>query len=196
MQGSIKAEGATAEAVTALAPSAIADPQDVTLGELLAALDAYPDRPLVFHYEGRAVRAGYHVTEVKAGRFAALDCGGNPESWTEVFVQLWDVDEGGRQHMAAGKFARIMRKVSEHVGLDAAAKLTFEVSDGVAPMRLHRAAAPGVADGAVHVELSARPASCKPRDRWLREQEQAQERAQAGGCCGPADASKTQPCCG
>lgn len=190
MLDSIKAEGAAIAApVPALAASAFADPEDVTLGELLAALDTHPDWPLVFHYDGRPVRAGYHVTEVKAGSFAALDCGANPESWTEIFVQFWDVDEEARSHMAAGKFARIVRKVSEHVGLNADAKLTFEVSDGVAPMQLHRAAAPRLADGAVRVELTARPASCKPRDRWLKEQEEAR----LTGCCGTASA---QPCCG
>lgn len=168
------------------APVRFADPDDVTLGELLALLDDHADRPLVFHYDGRPVRQGYHVTEVKAGRFAALDCGANPEAWVEIFVQLWDVEGEGRQHMAAGKFARIIRKVSGHLALDGSAKLTFEVSDGVVPMALYRAAAPEVVDGEVQVTLSARPASCKPRDRWLREQE-------AAGCCGPSGAA---PCCG
>ena len=185
MRDSIKAHEATP------GTSVFADPQDITLGELLGTLDTCPGRPLVFHYDGRAMRPGYHVTEVKAGQFAAFDCGANPENWTEIFVQLLNVDEGGRPHMETGKFARIIRKVSEHVGLDASAKLTFEVSDGMAPMQLHRAAAPSVADGAVHIELSARLASCKPRDRWLKEQEQ--EQAPATGCCGPAS---TQPCCG
>ena len=141
----------------------------------------------MFFYGGRPVKPGYHVTEVKAGQFAALDCGANPESWTEVFVQLWDVDGGGRVHMPAGRFARIIRKVSDHVGLDMGARLTFEVSDGVVPMQLHRAAAPKVVGEAVHVALSARAASCKPRDRWLAEQ------AKTAACCGSAGA---QPCCG
>ena len=75
-------------------PRVFADPADLTLSELLGSIAADPDRPLVFHYGGCAVRAGYHVTEVKAARFAALDCGANPESWSEIFIQLWDVDEG------------------------------------------------------------------------------------------------------
>lgn len=28
-----------------------------------------------------------------------------------MFVQLWDIDEGGRGHMPAGKFSAIIRKV-------------------------------------------------------------------------------------
>ncbi|TNC67241.1 DUF6428 family protein [Rubellimicrobium roseum] len=172
------------------APVRFTDPVDVTLGELLGFLDGHGDRPLVFVYDGRAVKHGYHVTEVKAGQFAALDCGANPESWTEIFVQLWDVEEGERKHMAAGKFAKIIRKVSEHVGLNGSAKLTFEVSDGVAPMALFRAGSPVIEGDRVHVALSARPASCKPRDRWLKEQQVVQP---AAGCCRPSSAA---PCCG
>ncbi|MGL5011014.1 MAG: DUF6428 family protein [Paracoccaceae bacterium] len=165
---------------------AAADPNDITLGELLAIIDTQPDLPLIFHYDGRSVKTGYHVTEVKAGQFGALDCGGNPEAWTEIFVQLWDVDEGGRTHMPSGKFAKIIRKVSDHLGLDARAKLTFEVSDGVAPMQLHRAALPTTVDQQTHIALSPRPASCKPRDRWLEDQKRA-----SSGCSNGANA-----CCG
>lgn len=156
---------------------AAADPDDVTIGDLLEALRAHAEKPLVFFYEGRPVRHGYHVTEVKAGHFSALDCGANPESWTEIFVQLWDVDEGAQAHMPAGKFSAIVRKVADHVALDQSAKLTFEVSDGVRPMQLHRAACPAIVGGEVHVALSPRPASCKPRDRSL------DERTKASACC-------------
>ena len=155
------------------------DPPDLTIGDLLDALADYKDWPLVFRYDGRPVKPGYHVTEVKVGQFSALDCEANPESWSEIFVQLWDVEEGGPVHMPAGKFAAIIRKVADHVALDQAAKLTFEVSDGVRPMELHRAARPNLVGEAVEVELSPRPASCKPRDRWLKEQ-----------------AAVSQPCCG
>ena len=89
--------------------------------------------------------------------------------------------------MPSGKFHAIIRKVTEHVKLDDMAKLTFEVSDGVQPMQLYCAAMPALRAGAVHVELSPRAASCKPRDRWLAEQ------AQAAACCGPATSAR---CCG
>ena len=148
-----------------LPPPAVAE--DIQLGALLAACDVQPTAPLAFAYEGRTIRPGYHVTEVKAGQFAALDCGGNPEAWSEIFVQLWDVVDGDRTHMTAGKFAAIIRKVSEHVGLDLSARLTYEVSDGVSPMQLHCAGSPVSADGVLRVALSPRAASCKPRDRWL-----------------------------
>ncbi len=132
------------------------------------------------------MQAGYQVTEVKAAHFSALDCGANPEAWSEVFVQLLDVDEGERVHMSAGKFAAIIRKVTEYVQLDPSAQLTFEVSDGVVPIQLHRAALPAIGQDAIWVELSPRPASCKPRDRLL-----AAEQAQASCCADKVGAS----CC-
>lgn len=157
--------------------------EDVTIGELLNALAPHASKPLVFTYGGRSMKPGYHVTEVKAGSFAALDCGANHEEWSEIFVQLWDVDEGnGRSHMPAGKFAAIIRKVTEHLALDPTARLTFEVSDGVRAMELHRAALPIAGAEVVRVELSPRPASCKPRDRWL------EETKRADGCCDAAAA--------
>jgi hypothetical protein len=107
-----------------------------------------------------------------------------------MFIQLWDADEGGRVHMEAGKFAAIIRKVTEHLALDWGAKLTFEVSDGLAPMQLHRAAAPRIEGDAIRIGLSARPASCKPRDRWLAEQ------TAPAGCCSPSASASKVRCCG
>lgn len=163
---------------------------DVSLGKLIGALSQNADLPLVFQYEGRAVKPGYHVTAVKAGQFSALDCGANPEAWSEIFVQLWDIDEDGRTHMRANTFMAIVRKVPEHVGLDSFSRLTFEVSDGLRPMQLFCAASPEVRQGIMHVDLNARAASCKPRDRWL-----AEETRKVFVCCGPA-ASRQNPRCG
>lgn len=157
---------------------------DITLGDLLSRIAQSPDLPLVFTYEGREIKGGYHVTEVKAGQFSALDCGANPEAWSEIFVQLWDIDEDGRSYMSGGKFAAIIRKVSEHVGLDGSTKLTFEVSEGVAPMQLFCADIPSVSGKRLEVALKPRAASCKPRDRWLVDQRQFVE----ASCCIPSSA--------
>lgn len=161
---------------------------DITLGQLLDDLAAAPEAPLVFLYEGQPVKAGYHVTEVKAGAFSALDCGANPEAWSEMFVQLWDIDEDERSHMPAGKFSAIIRKVSDHVRFDPAAKLTFEVSDGSRAMALYCASSPRLAEGRFEVTLAARPSSCKPRDRWLAEKSVA-----TSSCCGPT--TTNAKCC-
>jgi hypothetical protein len=62
--------------------------EDIQIGALLATCDEHPSIPLGFVNDGCAMRPSYHVTEVKAGQFAALDCGGNPESWSEIFIPL------------------------------------------------------------------------------------------------------------
>ncbi len=159
-------------------------PEELSAAALLASLESRKEKALIFHYEGRDVRPSYHVTEVKTGAFKALDCGANPESWNETFIQLWDIEEENRGYMQAGKFLAIMRKVEQAVGFDADAKLTFEVSDGVHPMQLYRAERIEQGETFLRVHLSARPSSCKPRDRWLQQQQ---------SCCAP---ETKQPCCG
>lgn len=168
--------------------SAIANPvslaSEVSTAHLLATLSAHGAKALVFHYDGRDVKPSYHVTEVKSGRFHGLDCGANPESWDETFIQLWDIVEESRGHMPVGKFLAIMRKVTDVVPFHPEAKLTFEVSDGVVPMQLYKADGIAVDDATVRVHLNPRPSSCKPRDRWL---------APEASCCAP---KAEQPCCG
>jgi len=157
---------------------------EISAQSLLETLARQKDKKLVFAYDGRDVRPSYHVTEVKTGSFRALDCGANAERWNETFIQLWDIEEENRDHMPVAKFLAIIGKVGQAVGFDADAKLTFEVSDGVKPMQIYRAERIDIGEE-VRVTLSARPSSCKPRDRWLAEQT-------ASSCCGTA---KPQPCC-
>jgi hypothetical protein len=143
--------------------SALPRTGEIAAGELVEILARHAGKPLLFRYEGRDVLPGYHVTEVKSGTFEALDCGANHESWRETFIQLWDVPpEDGR------------------------GQVTFEVSNGTRAMQLYYAAAVAAGDDSVRVELTARPASCKPRDRWLAEQ--------ATACCAPQPAAAR--CCG
>ena len=159
-----------------------------TLGELRAVLAPHAAMPLVFEYDGRAVQPGYHVTEVKSGSFASLDCGANPESWRETIIQHWDVPED-RAHLKAAKFLAILGKVLDEIDFDQHARLTFEVSDGMAPMQLFRARAIDVSGDAVRVTLGNLPASCKPRDRWL----EGKADSAPAACCGPA--TKSDACC-
>jgi hypothetical protein len=170
----------TQSLVGALVPVA-----EVSAQSLLGTLAGHKEKKLVFAYEGRDVRPSYHVTEVKTGSFRALDCGAKAERWNETFIQLWDIEEESRGYMPVSKFLAIIGKVGEAVGFDADAKLTFELSDGVRPMQIYRAERIDVGD-VVRVTLSARPASCKPRDRWLAEQTSA-------SCCATKIA---KPCCG
>jgi hypothetical protein len=90
--------------------------------------------------------------------------------------------------MPVAKFLAIIDKVAKAVRFDTAAKVTFEVSDGKRAMQLYRAVAVEIDGGTVRVMLAQRPASCKPRDRWL--EEQTKEHA---SCCGPT--ADTARCC-
>lgn len=172
---------------------AVLHPAELDAQTVLDTLAGHKDKALVFNYDGRDVRPSYHVTEVKTGAFRGLDCGANTESWNETFIQLWDMHEDDRRHMPVWKFLAILRKVADAVGFDTDAKLTFEVSDGTAPMQLHRAERIEAGE-VVRVYLTPRPASCKPRDRWL-------EQTSTRSCCGAAAAqasagSKKAACCG
>ena len=155
---------------------------EISAADLLDQLAQHRGKKLVFRYEGRDVSSGYHVTEVKSGAFQALDCGANFESWHETFIQLWDVPpEDGRGLLPVAKFLAIIGKVAEVVPFDPKAKVTFEISDGKRAMQLYRASSLQLDGDIVRVELTRRPASCKPRDRWLEQQ-------QASCCAAPAGA--------
>jgi hypothetical protein len=157
---------------------------------LLDALAPHSDKVLTFFYDGREIQSGYHVTEVKSGRFDALDCGANAEAWTETFIQLWDVpSEPGRSRMPVWKFLAIMKKVANEVPFDPESKLTFEVSDPHSAIRLFGFFGLEVDDEIVRISLKRRPASCKPRDRWLE-----QRGAEEAPCCA-ATANPDARCC-
>lgn len=166
-----------------LAPANPLPNHELSMSGVTAALGSTASRPLVFHYDGQDVRPSYHVTEIKTGSFHALDCGANPENWQETFIQLWDIIEADRTYMTADKFLAIVGKVAQSVPFPADAKLTFEVSDGIRPMQLYKANTIDVLTDMVRVTVSARPSSCKPRDRWLEQQT---------SCCAPAEATS---CC-
>ena len=157
-------------------------PDEATAGTFLDSLRDHGGKALIFLYGGRPIAAGYHVTEVKAAQFGSLDCGANPETWRETIIQLWDVDEPGRTHMPVAKFLAIMSRVADQVPFDEAARLTFEVGDSHSPMQIFGLGELSIDATAVRVSLEARPASCKPRDRWLEQQATTQS------CCGPAKA--------
>lgn len=172
--------------------AAIPAADELAAADLLATLAPDAGKPLIFRCDGRDVLPGYHVTEIKTGAFQALDCGANLESWCEIFIQLWNVPaEGGRGHMATGKFLAIIRKVADAVPFDPAAKLTFEVSDGRHAMQLYRASAVAREADAVRIELTPRPASCKPRDRWLAEQAAETSCSAPTACCAQAQSRRT-----
>jgi hypothetical protein len=161
---------------------------DTSLASLLQTLEPHGDKSLALQFEdGRRVRSGFHVTEVKAGSFVTLDCGGNPDAWKEVVVQVEDIPAADDQpSMPVRKFQSIIGKVASALPVDLDARLTIEVSRPEEPMAVHDVAGVEITtDGAV-IHLAPRPAICKPRHR-------AAAQASAS-CCGPA--TSVSACCG
>lgn len=147
---------------------------DASLAALLGALAAHGDKALVIEYGGRAVRPGYHITEVKAGSFVTLDCGGNPDAWQETVLQVEDLPaEEGRAPMGVAKFRAILGKVAEKVALAPEGRLTVEVGPPDEPMQVYDVGSLSVAAGEARLKLMARAAICKPRHRA----------AMASACC-------------
>ncbi|MBM1170709.1 DUF6428 family protein [Microvirga arabica] len=186
---------------------AIADP---TTGAFLDKLQFHEALPLVIAYAGRVTKAGYHVTEIKAGRFSGLDCGANSEAWTETFIQVWDVPgEPQSRMMTVGKFLAIMDKVARDVGLDPASRLTFECGDDLGVIGLYAVDGIAVEPERVLVSLTPRHASCKPRDRWfetngidkpvrLTEDDALTEKgitSAVSGCCSTEKSPSNAKCC-
>ncbi|MGB3338744.1 MAG: DUF6428 family protein [Devosia sp.] len=159
---------------------------DASLASVLATLAAHDGKPLIIEYGGRQVQAGYHITEVKAGSFVTLDCGGNPDAWQETILQVEDLPtEAGRAPMSVGKFRGILAQVDRKVRLNEGARLTFEIGVPDVPMQVYDVAEVIVDETNAIIRLGARPAICKPRHRAAQ--------AEAAACCAPS-AGETACC--
>ncbi|MBN9250539.1 MAG: hypothetical protein BGO03_09825 [Mesorhizobium sp. 61-13] len=159
---------------------------EASLAAVLAHLEGQDEKPLIIEYDDRTVRAGYHVTEVKAGSFVTLDCGNNPDAWQETVLQIEDIPAtDDRPMMTAGKFRKILSQVDRKVRLNHDARLTIEIGQPGEAMRVFDVAEVNVLEDRVRFALGMRAAICKPRHR-------AQEAA-ANACC--ASAATPSACC-
>ena len=154
---------------------------DASLGAVLDALAPHGARRLVISYDGRLVQSGYHVTEVKAGSFVTLDCGGNPDAWQETILQVEDLPASAEQpdHMQVGRFLAILEKVAARVSLQRESRLTFEVGPPGRPMQIFDIEAGRIEATSAVIELGPRAAICKPRHRA------EQQATEASACCKP-----------
>ena len=157
-----------------------------TLAAVLLRLESHDGLPLWIEYDGRVVQPGYHVTEVKAGSFTTLDCGGNPDAWQETILQVEDIARSNdRPMMTAGKFRSILAQVDRQVPLNHAARLTIEIGRPGEAMRVF-----DIADLAIHADratlaLGPRGAICKPRHRA--------RQSVSASCCSPS--ATVASCC-
>lgn len=173
---------------------AVPMPEINTLTRLRTELEAHSALPLVFTYGGKAIAAGYHMTEVKAAKLSSLDCGANPESWSETIIQLWDVESPGATHMKVAKFLGILSQVERRVALDPEALLIVEAGDSVSPMQVFTVGNIAAMSDHVEVTLAPRPATCKPRNRGLESALNLAVPAESKSCCGPKSSAKAACC--
>ena len=158
-----------------------------SLGAVLARLEGHDDLPLSIEYGDRLVQPGYHVTEVKAGSFVTLDCGGNPDAWQETVLQVEDIPaKDDRPMMTAWKFRSILAQVDKKVRLDHDARLTIEIGRPSEAMQVFDVAELSIKEDRVLLSLGVRAAICKPRHR-------AERAAAATSCCAPAGTASD--CC-
>ncbi len=159
---------------------------DMSFGTLAPFLAGHGAKQLVFSYAGRTIQPGYHITEVKAGTFATLDCGGNPDEWHEVILQLEDLPaKEGSAAMSVAKFQAILARCEAKLQLAGAARLTIEIGRPGEAMMVHDIGDVKVTEEVVHVELVPRSAICKPRHRVAADA--------ASACCNPK--AGRQACC-
>ncbi|GLQ53184.1 DUF6428 family protein [Devosia nitrariae] len=162
-----------------------ATPFDTSLDQLLAHLAGHDAKSLVIDYADRRIAPGYHITEVKAGSFVALDCGGQPDTWQETVLQVEDIPaKDGQTFLSVGKFCSILAQVDRKVGLHSDARLTFEVSRPGEAMQVFDVAGTAIESDKAVLRLAARPAICKPRHRAAV--------AEAASCCA---ANTSAACC-
>jgi hypothetical protein len=157
----------------------------MTTREFIATLRKAPDNRLIFENDaGDTVRAGYHLTEIKAAHFETVDCGGQTNQWHETIVQLWVPADADDEYMTAGKFLRIFDKVTAMISLQLEAEIRVEYGDETFFPSLYHVGAIGSDRSTTQVLLKPPAAACKARDRRLAEIE-------TGGCCQPDAAA----CC-
>lgn len=158
----------------------------MTTQEFIAALRKTPDNQLIFENDaGDTVRAGYHLTEIKAAHFDTVDCGGQTNEWRETIIQLWvpantDNDD---EYMTAGKFLRIFDKVTAMIPLQLEAEIRVEYGDENFFPSLYHVESVAIERSTTRVALTPPATTCKARDRRVAQVETAACCQPAGACC-------------
>ena len=134
--------------------------------EFIALLRRSPDKHLVFvNEDGTAIHSGYHLTELKAGSFDTVDCGGQKNRWNETIVQLWVPQEADDEFMTAGKFLSIYDKVGGMITIDSDAQIRIEYGDENFFPSNYDVDLVTQDDESIRVQLRPPQTTCKARDR-------------------------------
>jgi len=168
--------------------------QNINIYELKAVLEANPDSPLVFSFDGQAINPSYHVTEVKHAAMNSLDCGSGKDQWEEITVQLLDGSALFKgKHMSFGKFMGIVGKAIESLSFDENTLTFIEFApnnEGLRKLVIDRV---DHNEGQVLVHLSSPTALCKPYHRAMAGKLAEQP---SNSCCGTGMPKVTGACCG
>ena len=158
---------------------------DHTLSQLRARLEPHTALPLALTYAGRTIQPGYHVTEIKAAYFSALDCGGKPDQWAETVLQVEDLPaREGQDPMSVGKFLSILARVEQALSMEPSSRVTIEISRPGEAMQVFDIARVEAGRESVMLQLAMRPAICKPRHRASQPE---------ASCCNPT--TQSAACC-
>ncbi len=174
--------------------------QDLTtLGAFLDALPKEDGVEMVFADGTGEIRPGYHLTEFRLARIAAIDCGRNREGWVEAQMQLLDGSGNDDGYMTVGRFHAIAgASIRALPGLEDG-QLVVESGFGGTQLVKSWVGSVEPSGGKVHIGLTADHAQCRPAMAAL-------EAADAGigygcganatglECCGTV--AKAPACCG
>jgi len=147
----------------------------MTTHDFISRLREAPAKQLVFtDSDDATIHGGYHLTELKAASFDAVDCGAQKNRWNETIVQLWVPEEQeNREFMTAAKFLSIYDQVARLISLDMTAEIRFEYGDENFPPSDYHVEKISENEAELRVQLRLPQTTCKARDR----------RESGAGCC-------------
>ena len=147
----------------------------MTTHNFISRLRDAPAKKLVFtNSDGTTIHSGYHLTELKAASFDAVDCGAQKNQWNETIAQLWvPEEEKTGELMTAAKFLSIYDKVARLISLDMTAEIRFEYGDENFPPSDYYVEKISENEAELRVQLRLPQTMCKARDR----------REAGAGCC-------------
>lgn len=149
--------------------------------EFISALRQAPGEQLIFvDGQGRTIRAGYHLTELKAATFETVDCGGQTNRWRETIAQLWVPADADDNFMTATKFLKIFDKVRGMIPLDLESEIRVEYGDEHFFPSTYHVRSMFHDQGITRVLLEPPATNCKARDRRVAEMASATDALQ---CC-------------
>ena len=185
----------------------------------LDTIQANNQLPLLFDYgNGRIVKGGYHVTEIKNASYDTIDCGNSLHRWQEVIVQLWVPDEVTPEDpfMSTSKFLKIWDVVDGRLSLYRDAEIRIEFGDAETMTANYDVNGIVATEDGLVVQMAPPRTMCKPREilvpftngatvnvgqvaNAVRRVEQVlpltASISATAACCSPAESSDSS-CCG